>query len=77
MGKLKAWIIFLCLALISMAFVNQVQVGAVKYIDPRVLDPCKRSGASTPGCGHNKNTPPQQANEYNRGCSAIHRCRGN
>ncbi|KAL5773560.1 hypothetical protein ACOSQ2_013484 [Xanthoceras sorbifolium] len=76
MGKLKAWIIFLTLALICMAFVNQVQVGAVKYIDPRVLDPCKRSGASTPACGHNKNTPPQEANEYNRGCSAIHHCRG-
>ncbi|KAL5755594.1 hypothetical protein ACOSP7_020007 [Xanthoceras sorbifolium] len=71
---MKSWI--LCLALISLVVANQVQVlGASRSIDPGVFDPCKISGGSAPGCGYDKNAPPQAANEYNRGCSSIHRCR--
>ncbi|KAK0592707.1 hypothetical protein LWI29_024018 [Acer saccharum] len=51
---------------------------SARSIDPAVLDPCKLSGGSAPGCGgggQNKQAPPQQANEYSHGCSSIHHCR--
>ncbi|KAI9169675.1 hypothetical protein LWI28_015916 [Acer negundo] len=67
---MKSWI--LCLALVSLVVANQVQVGAARSIDLAVLDPCKLSGGSAPGCGGGQN---KQANEYSRGCSSIHRCR--
>ncbi|KAK0593074.1 hypothetical protein LWI29_030345 [Acer saccharum] len=50
---------------------------SARSIDPAVLDPCKLSGGSAPGCGgggQNKQAPPQQANEYSHGCSSIHHC---
>ncbi|KAK0591608.1 hypothetical protein LWI29_004804 [Acer saccharum] len=72
-SNMKSWI--LCLALVSLVVANQVQVGAARIV--AVLDPCKLSGNTAPGCGggKNKQAPPQKANEYNRGCSSIHRCR--
>ena len=74
LSNMKSWI--LCLALVSLVVANQVQVGAARSIDPAALDPCKLSGNSAPGCGvQNKQAPPQQANEYNRGCSSVTRCR--
>ncbi|TXG49933.1 hypothetical protein EZV62_025808 [Acer yangbiense] len=71
-SNMKSWI--LCLALVSLVVANQVQVGVARIV--AVLDPCKLSGNTAPGCGggQNKQAPPQQANEYNRGCSSIHRC---
>ncbi|KAI9174757.1 hypothetical protein LWI28_022342 [Acer negundo] len=68
-SNMKSWI--LCLALVSLVVTNQVQVGAARSIDPAVLDPCKLSGGSAPGCGGGQN---KQANKYSRGCSSIHRC---
>ncbi|TXG48101.1 hypothetical protein EZV62_027395 [Acer yangbiense] len=67
LSNMKSWI--LCLALVSLVVANQVQVGAARII--AILDPCKLSGNSAPGCGggQNKQAPPQQANEYDRGAA--------
>ncbi|KAK2652258.1 hypothetical protein Ddye_012114 [Dipteronia dyeriana] len=75
MGVSNMKSLILCLALISLVVVNQVEVVESKRIGPRVLDPCERVGNKAPGCGHHKNAPPRQANKYQRGCSHIHRCR--
>ncbi|KDP45878.1 hypothetical protein JCGZ_15322 [Jatropha curcas] len=62
----------LCLALISLAMLNQIDA---KHINPAVLDPCLRSGNKLPGCHANKGKPREEANKYNRGCLNINRCR--
>ncbi|KAL5734543.1 hypothetical protein ACOSP7_032404 [Xanthoceras sorbifolium] len=77
-SSMKSWI--LCLCLVSLVVANQVQVGATRSIVmdkvTGAVDPCKLSGGSAPGCVHyKKKALLEQANEYNRGCSAIHRCR--
>ncbi|TXG48096.1 hypothetical protein EZV62_027390 [Acer yangbiense] len=72
LSNMKSWI--LCLALVSLVMANQVQVGAARII--ATVDPCKLSGNLALGCGvQNKHAPPQQANEYSRGCSSVSRCR--
>ncbi|KAK0592501.1 hypothetical protein LWI29_020394 [Acer saccharum] len=55
-SNIKSWI--LCLALVSLLVANQVQVGAARIV--AVLDPCKLSGNTAPGCGggKNKQAPP-------------------
>ncbi|OAY34547.1 hypothetical protein MANES_12G028500v8 [Manihot esculenta] len=64
------------LALINLIMLNHhVRVEAVRYLEPGVLDPCIRSGNKLPGCDPNKNQPRKEANPYQRGCSAITRCR--
>ncbi|XVF32118.1 hypothetical protein REPUB_Repub17cG0054400 [Reevesia pubescens] len=67
--------LLLWFALISMVVVKQVDAAGGKYIHPGVLDPCKRPGGPYPGCHPNINSPPQQANQYQRGCSKYYRCR--
>ncbi|KAL5733054.1 hypothetical protein ACOSP7_032392 [Xanthoceras sorbifolium] len=78
LSSMKSWI--LCLCLVSLVVANQVQVGAIRSLvmdkAAGAVDPCKLSGGSAPGCIHfRKKALREQANEYDRGCSAIHRCR--
>ncbi|XVF81246.1 hypothetical protein PTKIN_Ptkin15bG0140300 [Pterospermum kingtungense] len=83
MGFYKMKALLFCLALISMVVVKLNQVDAATTagagtppIDAGVLDPCKRPGGPHPGCHPDPNSPPQEANPYQRGCSKYFRCRG-
>ncbi|KAB2088756.1 hypothetical protein E1A91_A03G023800v1 [Gossypium mustelinum] len=75
LSNMKIWLI--CLVLISMVVVqvDATTRSGVKYIDPGVLNPCKRPGGPHPGCHPNPKSTPTQANTYDRGCSRHHRCR--
>ena len=69
--NMKVWI--LCFVLIGMVVLHPVNANPPrKFIN---LNPCKDGhGGLRPDC-HPKDAPRLPANPYNRGCSAINRCR--
>ncbi|EXC33020.1 hypothetical protein L484_014801 [Morus notabilis] len=69
----------MCLAIICMVMLShhvEVTAGTNKLVDG-VVDPCKKPGGPHPGCNPNPNANRghDAANDYDRGCSANHRCR--
>lgn len=60
----------LCSVVLSMMVVN---IDGARFIDPGVLDPCKRTKNRPAHCS--TGGPPVAANPYTRGCSAFQRCR--
>ncbi|XP_038877580.1 protein RALF-like 11 [Benincasa hispida] len=66
---MKSWLI--CVVFISMLVVGPGVAAEKKYL--QFLDPCNQPNPP-PTCSEVKEQV--EANPYNRGCSAIHRCRG-
>uniref|UniRef100_A0A9I9DC88 Protein RALF-like 33 n=1 Tax=Cucumis melo TaxID=3656 RepID=A0A9I9DC88_CUCME len=66
---MKSWLI--CLALIGMLVVGQEVTAETKHL--KFLDPCNQP-SPPPTCS--KTEKREEANSYDRGCSAINRCRG-
>ncbi|KAL4283136.1 hypothetical protein GQ457_16G030480 [Hibiscus cannabinus] len=73
---MKTWLI--CLMLIGMLAteIDGAEPDDVPRLHPGVLDPCKRPGGPHPGCHPDPESPPIEANSYDRGCSKHNRCRG-
>uniref|UniRef100_A0A0A0LI94 Rapid ALkalinization Factor n=1 Tax=Cucumis sativus TaxID=3659 RepID=A0A0A0LI94_CUCSA len=66
---MKSWLI--CLALIGMLVVGQEVAAETKHL--KFIDPCNQP-SPPPTCPNRDKV--EEANPYNRDCSAINRCRG-